>query len=114
MRISDWSSDVCSSDLRSEEMSESSQYPTAPFGDWDGSPAAARAMQQSLAAQVSLQDDFPPLRLIAGVDVGFEDGGTITRAAEIGRESCRESERQYVCISVGAFCIKKKTHTIIQ
>jgi len=68
---------------RSEEMSESSQYPTAPFGDWDGSPAAARAMQQSLAAQVSLQDDFPPLRLIAGVDVGFEDGGTITRAAAV-------------------------------
>ncbi|MDC6695229.1 hypothetical protein OEZ72_25940, partial [Leclercia adecarboxylata] len=64
-------------------MSETSQYPIAPFGDWDGSPAAARAMQQTLASQVRLQDDFPPLRLIAGVDVGFEEGGSITRAAAV-------------------------------
>ena len=42
------------------------------FTGWDGSPAAAREMQKTLAAQVRLEDDFPPLRLIAGVDVGFE------------------------------------------
>ncbi|HAW39740.1 MAG TPA: endonuclease V, partial [Pseudomonas sp.] len=64
-------------------MSQISHYPAAPFGDWDGSPAAARAMQLTLAAQVRLQDDFPALRLIAGVDVGFEDGGTVTRAAAV-------------------------------
>ncbi len=64
-------------------MSQISHYPAAPFGDWDGSPAAARAMQLTLAAQVRLQDDFPTLRLIAGVDVGFEDGGTVTRAAAV-------------------------------
>ncbi|MCW3147184.1 deoxyribonuclease V [Stutzerimonas stutzeri] len=58
-------------------------YPTRPFGDWDGSPAAARAMQKSLAAQVRLADDFPPLRLVAGVDVGFEEQGQITRAAVV-------------------------------
>lgn len=39
-------------------MSQISHYPAAPFGDWDGSPAAARAMQLTLAAQVRLQDDF--------------------------------------------------------
>ncbi len=44
-------------------MSQISHYPAAPFGDWDGSPAAARAMQLTLAAQVRLQDDFPALRL---------------------------------------------------
>lgn len=53
------------------------------FTGWDGSPAAAREMQKTLAAQVRLEDDFPPLRLIAGVDVGFEEGGTITRAAVV-------------------------------
>lgn len=53
------------------------------FTGWDGSPATAREMQKALAAQVRLEDDFPPLRLIAGVDVGFEEGGAITRAAVV-------------------------------
>jgi len=30
-------------------MNESSHFPANPFGDWDGSPAAARALQQTLA-----------------------------------------------------------------
>ncbi|MCF7201609.1 deoxyribonuclease V [Pseudomonas oligotrophica] len=61
-----------------------SPYPASPFGDWDGSPAAARELQKQLAAQVRLVDDFPrPLRLVAGVDVGFEEGGAITRAAVV-------------------------------
>lgn len=57
--------------------------PDSPFGDWDGTPAGARLLQQELAGRVSLQDNFPALRLIAGVDVGFEEGGRITRAAAV-------------------------------
>ncbi|MEE4465442.1 endonuclease V, partial [Azotobacter chroococcum] len=57
--------------------------PDSPFGDWDGTPAGARLLQQGLAERVVLQDDFPVLRLIAGVDVGFEEGGSITRAAAV-------------------------------
>lgn len=53
------------------------------FGGWDGSPGAAREMQKELAGKVVLEDDFGPLRLIAGVDVGFEEGGQITRAAVV-------------------------------
>lgn len=53
------------------------------FSGWDGSPGAARAMQKELASKVVLEDDFGPLRLIAGVDVGFEEGGQITRAAVV-------------------------------
>ena len=53
------------------------------FTGWDGSPATAREMQKALATRVSLEDDFPALRLIAGVDVGFEEGGQITRAAVV-------------------------------
>lgn len=54
------------------------------FGDWDGSIAAARAMQSELARQVVLRDHFEsPLRTIAGFDVGFEDGGATTRAAAV-------------------------------
>nr|MBF0683702.1 deoxyribonuclease V [Pseudomonas sp.] len=59
-----------------------SRYADA-FSDWDGSPAAAREMQKVLAGRVTLEDDFPPLRLVAGVDVGFEEGGRITRAAVV-------------------------------
>jgi deoxyribonuclease V len=53
------------------------------FSGWDGSTAAAREMQKQLAGKVVLEDDFGPLRLIAGVDVGFEEGGKITRAAVV-------------------------------
>ena len=50
---------------------------------WDGDVAKARRLQTELAAQVRLQDDYPPLRRVAGVDVGFEDGGAVTRAAAV-------------------------------
>ncbi|WP_255367390.1 deoxyribonuclease V [Dyella sp. OK004] len=50
---------------------------------WRGDVAEARAVQSELAARVSLVDDYPPLRVIAGVDVGFEDSGAITRAAAV-------------------------------
>ena len=54
------------------------------FDGWDGSIAGARALQTQLAARVSLEDDFAsPPRLIAGFDVGFEDGGETTRAAAV-------------------------------
>jgi deoxyribonuclease V len=36
-----------------------------------------------LAARVRLQDDTPPPRLVAGVDVGFEEDGAVTRAAAV-------------------------------
>ena len=51
---------------------------------WDGDIPAAFRLQDELARQVVLRDDFArPLRTIAGFDVGFEDDGAITRAAAI-------------------------------
>ena len=51
---------------------------------WDGDIPAARRLQDELARQLLLRDDFArPLRTIAGFDVGFEDDGAITRAAAI-------------------------------
>lgn len=51
---------------------------------WDGDVAAARALQETLAREVVLHDDYPtPLRRIAGFDVGFEDEGATTRAAAV-------------------------------
>lgn len=55
-----------------------------PFGDWDGGIADARRVQVDLSKQVVLRDDFAkPLHLVGGFDVGFEDDGTITRAAAV-------------------------------
>jgi deoxyribonuclease V len=49
---------------------------------WNLLPAAAIALQSGLAAQVETGDRLPEtLATVAGVDVGFEEGGTITRAA---------------------------------
>lgn len=50
---------------------------------WDGNVAKARVLQTELATQVQLVDDYPPLRHVAGVDVGFEEGGAVTRAAAV-------------------------------
>lgn len=48
---------------------------------WDLSPSEARALQNELRSQVITEDRFETPRLLAGVDVGFESQGTITRAA---------------------------------
>ena len=57
---------------------------TPPMPAWDGDIPAARQLQDDLARQLVLRDDFAkPLRTIAGFDVGFEGDGAITRAAAI-------------------------------
>lgn len=48
---------------------------------WDLDPGAARALQEQLAHRVRCADDLPSVQTVAGVDVGFEDGGDTTRAA---------------------------------
>lgn len=50
---------------------------------WNLSPREAIALQAELAPRVVRHDDFAPLQRLAGVDVGFEDGGRITRAAVV-------------------------------
>ncbi|QQS53136.1 MAG: deoxyribonuclease V [Candidatus Competibacteraceae bacterium] len=48
---------------------------------WDLDPAAAIALQRNLRAHLMLSDQIGPVRRVAGVDVGFESGGGVTRAA---------------------------------
>ncbi|HJR72654.1 MAG TPA: deoxyribonuclease V [Luteimonas sp.] len=63
----------------------SPKLPAHPaFAEWDGSVVHARAMQAELAKRVVLRDGFAkPARTIAGFDVGFEEGGEVTRAAAV-------------------------------
>ena len=49
---------------------------------WNVSPKEAIAIQHNLCGLVHTENDLPPeIRRVAGVDVGFEDRGTMTRAA---------------------------------
>ena len=48
---------------------------------WDVTPKQAIEIQKQLADQVEHRDRLNPVHLVAGVDVGFEEKGAITRAA---------------------------------
>jgi deoxyribonuclease V len=50
---------------------------------WDVTRDEAIAIQQRLRAHIRTEDDFGPVRLVAGVDIGFEDDGSTTRAAVV-------------------------------
>jgi deoxyribonuclease V len=56
---------------------------TPPVHFWPQTVAEARAIQESLHGRVITHDRLGPVRTVAGVDVGFENGGEITRAAVV-------------------------------
>ena len=53
------------------------------YQGWTGDARQAREVQRQLAQRVSLADDFGAVQTIAGLDVGFEQGGTVTLAAAV-------------------------------
>lgn len=56
---------------------------TALQHSWDLSPGEARELQNTLRSEIVIHDQFRAPRLVAGVDVGFEDQGRTTRAAVV-------------------------------
>jgi deoxyribonuclease V len=48
---------------------------------WPATAEEATAIQQQLRGEIITEDQLGPVQRVAGVDVGFESGGTITRAA---------------------------------
>ena len=50
---------------------------------WDLTPKEAIALQQRLRRRVVTQDRFGTIRHVAGVDVGFDNDGAVTRAAVV-------------------------------
>src|SRR3546814_1386165 len=84
MRISDWSSDVCSSDL------PSGHYAAAELPQYEHDPALARRLLAQAGHERSrlvYKTSTDPLRLRIA---------TAIQAQQIGRASCRESVCQYV------------------
>jgi len=53
----------------------------APLHRWDVTPREAIAIQQTLRSRVVREDSMNAVAHVAGVDVGFEQGGAVTRAA---------------------------------
>uniref|UniRef100_UPI00261A6542 endonuclease V n=1 Tax=uncultured Halomonas sp. TaxID=173971 RepID=UPI00261A6542 len=51
--------------------------------DWNLAPREAIALQRCLAGRVEREDRLGEVRHIAGVDIGFEQQGAITRAAVV-------------------------------
>lgn len=49
--------------------------------DWPLTVEEATLIQQQLASQVITSDQLTTVQYVAGVDVGFEESGTVTRAA---------------------------------
>ena len=59
------------------------KYKPAHLHPWDVSPREAINIQERLRKYVIKTDKLGKLNAVAGVDVGFEDGGKITRAAVV-------------------------------
>ncbi|MGE4534474.1 deoxyribonuclease V [Halomonas sp.] len=57
--------------------------PTVPLHDWNLAPRDAIALQRRLAGRVEREDRLGEVRRLAGVDIGFEQGGEVTRAAVV-------------------------------
>src|SRR3546814_11163290 len=89
MRISDWSSDVCSSDLRYMSAFEMKPRDTS---------ASARSSSDWARSASACATRIDAARLAA--------------CCEIGRASCRERVCQYVYISVVAVALKTKQQMI--
>ena len=51
--------------------------------DWNVTVAQAREIQRQLRQKVRLRDNTGRVYRVAGVDVGFEEGGRVTRAAVV-------------------------------
>src|SRR3546814_11168881 len=134
MRMSDWSADVCSSDLRPPACEQAGGVGCgrirSPAGKDGGVKAGERVCHGGFLRDVlaSRQKPVPPStgksrpRAATGLPcrcIGFQMADISPRrkdpGPEIGRASCRVRVCQYVSISVVAVPIKKKeqdTHNI--
>lgn len=56
---------------------------TPALHEWNLAPRDAVALQRRLAVRIEREDRIDEVRHIAGVDIGFEQGGEITRAAVV-------------------------------
>src|SRR3546814_14047665 len=111
MRISDWSSDVCSSDL----LARTTPGLSIRNGWGDSTKISIRGIASSVGtATTGIYIDDTPIQvrslgaadLVANV---YPEVFDLERTEEIGRASCRERVCQYGSISVVAVSLKTQT-----
>src|SRR3546814_11903740 len=107
MRISDWSSDVCSSDLYAAKPRSIGQ----PINTIKCDNRSAVIVPTLVRVAHGSIDKFGKKRGRGDHDINepLPTQSTPNEFAEIGRASCRERVCQYVSISGGAVTLKKKT-----
>src|SRR3546814_11867246 len=106
MRISDWSSDVCSSDLFLDslitivqnEVAKGGAVKLTGFGTFEKAAVAARTGRNPKTGA--------PIKIPSTHKPKFTPGATFK---EIGRASCRERVCPYVEIAVVTGALKKNT-----
>src|SRR3546814_18295994 len=102
MRISDWSSDVCSSDLSNKTMATNHHVAVG---------TVLKALNQ-LSVEGLIRTS-PRGTFVADAPMtGVAAKERLLRSRQIGRASCGERVRQYVAISVVSVSLKKKHQTI--
>src|SRR3546814_15765682 len=116
MRISDWSSDVCSSDLLLEQFVaglvaervvdrlEAIEIEQEQRGRAIGAPRLGERLIERPLHLLAVGEPGQLVEARHSCDLG------VRAALQIGRASCRDRVCQYVSISVGAGSLKKKRH----
>src|SRR3546814_16605903 len=101
MRISDWSSDVCSSDLaavRHGQRQAAGRRPRPGPHTRGAGPVRGRHVALTLLSRL-------PRELLVLLVRAYQ---LLVSPLQIGRASCMERESQYVSMSVVAVALKKK------
>src|SRR3546814_17661630 len=104
MRISDWSSDVCSSDLLSKVLRARREMQVSEIMQPEQTLIPVDMDQEEVALR------FQKYALISAAVV--DASGRLVGVIKIGRASCRERVCQYGSISVVAVSFKKKIEPI--
>src|SRR3546814_998841 len=113
MRISDWSSDVCSSDLNLEESEPASHLasPNPKSRTWTDMFMNSYQLRQTIRA--AWHEPYnPQYAMILKVPERFEAIASLrTFATELRSEEHTSELQSLMRISYAVFCLKKKKHT---
>src|SRR3546814_14329891 len=98
MRISDWSSDVCSSDLFVRALQAGVSPLPLHCGRWDGTGGRARGRVAPLAVTPYRPMKLSAMEQAAGPRITTNRAGRMNRISgtAIGRAPCRDRVCQYV------------------
>src|SRR3546814_17531312 len=110
MRISDWSSDVCSSDLLPERHLQARRGAESAAEVGPTRRSLRRHAEARAGGAVDELPDRKAERLVVAGGVGVAPLGVGPVRGAVGRAPRRERGCQYVSITVGTGILKKKKH----